>query len=286
MPISIPQLTAEQSAALREYWRFYEPLIDQIQRALDPAVNAMPAFADVVKRMTPSQRADSSKRTRELQRAAIVDGVWEPYLADLEQQGAGYARMGIPFRAWFELIAAYRNVVRQHVITLAHEDPARATLASEGMNLMIDVAMSGLADAYLATKEQMIRQQQAAIRDLSMPMLQIRDGMLVVPLIGAIDSGRARQLTENLLTAVRDRRARGVVIDITGVPTVDTSVANYLVQATEAAKLMGAQVVITGIAAEIAQTLVTLGARMPDVLTAVDLQDGIEEIERMLGSTS
>jgi rsbT co-antagonist protein RsbR len=101
--------------------------------------------------------------------------------------------------------------------------------------------------------------------------------------VGVLDAHRARQLIESLLAAIRDRRARGVVIDVTGVPIVDTAVANHLVQACDAARLMGAIIVITGISPEMAQTLVALGARLPEVETHVDLQEGIDQIERLLG---
>jgi rsbT co-antagonist protein RsbR len=90
-------------------------------------------------------------------------------------------------------------------------------------------------------------------------------------------------LIETLLAAVRDRRARGVVLDVTGVPLVDTSVANHLVQACDAARLMGTMIVITGISPDMAQTLVGLGASLPAAETLVDLQEGIEYIERQLG---
>jgi rsbT co-antagonist protein RsbR len=107
--------------------------------------------------------------------------------------------------------------------------------------------------------------------------------MLVLPVIGLIDSTRARQLIESLLMAIRDHRAKGVVIDVTGVPIVDTQVANHLLQASKAAQLMGATVVITGISAAMAQTLVGLGTDLPETTTMVDLQEGVEQIERVLG---
>ena len=98
-----------------------------------------------------------------------------------------------------------------------------------------------------------------------------------------IDSTRARQLIENMLIAIRDHRAKGVVIDVTGVPVVDSAVANHLMQASEAARLMGAMVVVTGISAAMAQTLVGLGAALPRATTLVDLQEGLEQVERALG---
>ena len=137
--------------------------------------------------------------------------------------------------------------------------------------------------SFVAERERVIRQQQEAIRELSTPVLQVRERLLILPMIGALDSLRARQLTEQLLTAIRTNRARVVVIDITGVPTIDLTVANHLVQTVRASRLMGADVIITGLSSEIAQTLVTLGVELGTVKTAGDLQGGIEEAERLLG---
>src|SRR5215210_7175335 len=94
---------------------------------------------------------------------------------------------------------------------------------------------------------------------------------------------RARQLTEQLLRGIRANRAKVVVIDITGVPTIDSTVANHLVQTVEASRLMGASVIITGLSSDIAQTLVTLGVDLSKVNAVGDLQGGIEEAERLLG---
>src|SRR6266498_4034042 len=134
-----------------------------------------------------------------------------------------------------------------------------------------------VAVSFVQERERVIRQQQEAIRELSTPVLQVRERLLILPMIGALDSLRARQLTEQLLTAIRTNRARVVVIDITGVPTIDLTVANHLVQTVRASRLMGADVIITGLSSEIAQTLVTLGVELGTVKTAGDLQGGIEE---------
>jgi rsbT co-antagonist protein RsbR len=92
-------------------------------------------------------------------------------------------------------------------------------------------------------------------------------------------------LTEQLLRGIRTNRAKVVVVDITGVPTIDSTVANHLVQTVEASRLMGASVIITGLSAEIAQTLVTIGVELTKVNAVGDLQGGIEEAERLLGYT-
>jgi rsbT co-antagonist protein RsbR len=136
---------------------------------------------------------------------------------------------------------------------------------------------------FVQERERVIRQQQEAIRELSTPVLQVRERLLILPMIGVLDGQRARQLTEQLLRAIRTNRAKVVVIDVTGVPAIDSTVANHLVQTVEACRLMGASVIITGLSSEIALTLVTIGVDLSMMTAVGDLQGGIEEAERMLG---
>jgi rsbT co-antagonist protein RsbR len=139
-----------------------------------------------------------------------------------------------------------------------------------------------VAVGFVQERERIIREQQEAIRELSTPVLQVRERLLILPIIGAIDPQRARQLTEQLLRAIRTNRARVVVIDITGVAALDSVVANHLVQTVEASRLLGATVIVTGLSPEIAQTLVTIGVDLGKMNTVGDLQGGIEEAERLL----
>lgn len=136
--------------------------------------------------------------------------------------------------------------------------------------------------SFVAERERVIREQQEAIRELSTPVLQVRDRLLILPIIGGLDALRARQLTEQLLGAIQSNRARVVVIDITGVATIDLDVANHLVQTVESARLMGASAIITGLSSRIAQTLVDLGVDLSMMHTVGDLQGGLEEAERLL----
>lgn len=279
-----PTLSPHESAALKAYWRFYEPRADALQAEILRACAQLPEWAPLLEAMPPQVMAEQNKRSLQLQRQAIVDDDWQPYLADAHAQGAQYARGGTRFAAWFELLAAYRDCVRKHLGEVAATDMKQATLIADGMNRFIDIAMASIGEAYLATKEHIIRTQEEAIREISTPVLQIRDQLLIIPVIGVVDTHRARLLTEGMLTAIRERRAKAVVMDITGVPLVDSKVANHLAQACEAARLMGAWVVMTGISAEIAQTLVTIGAELRGVRTLGDLQAGMDEVERYLAT--
>lgn len=137
--------------------------------------------------------------------------------------------------------------------------------------------------SFVQERERVIREQQEAIRELSTPVLQVRDRLLILPIIGVLDTQRARQLTEQLLTAIQSQRAKVVVIDITGVASIDQSVANHLVQTVEAARLMGASAILTGLSSKIAQTVVDLGVDLTMMRTVGDLEGGLEVAERLLG---
>lgn len=136
----------------------------------------------------------------------------------------------------------------------------------------------------LKQSNDIILNQQKIIRKLSTPVFQLRSELLILPIIGEIDSERAQQITEQLLHSIRKKRAKIVIIDISSVPIVDSQVANHLICTIDAAKLMGATIIISGISAEIASTLVTMSVDLSKIKTVGDLEAGIETAERMIAN--
>jgi rsbT co-antagonist protein RsbR len=124
-------------------------------------------------------------------------------------------------------------------------------------------------------EERLIASQEETLRELSTPLIPVADGLVIMPLIGSIDSRRAQQVIETLLQGVTEHQAAMVILDITGVPIVDTQVAAALLRAAQAVNLLGARVVLTGIRPEIAQTLVGLGVDLSQITTRGSLQSGI-----------
>jgi rsbT co-antagonist protein RsbR len=124
-------------------------------------------------------------------------------------------------------------------------------------------------------QEEIIEAQRAALRELSTPLIPIAENVIAMPLVGSIDSSRAQQIMETLLEGIAEQQADVAILDITGVRVVDTQVANALLRAAQAAKLLGTRVILTGIRAEVAQTLVGLGADMSSITTAATLQAGV-----------
>lgn len=132
------------------------------------------------------------------------------------------------------------------------------------------------ARAELTIQAEQLEAQHRTIRDLSTPILPVYEGIIVVPLVGVIDSYRATQIMEHLLQSITTYQSDIVIVDITGVPFVDTNVMNYLLQTARAVRLVGAQIVLVGISADVAQTIVQLGADLSNISTLANLQESLQ----------
>jgi rsbT co-antagonist protein RsbR len=163
------------------------------------------------------------------------------------------------------LFARLSQELRSDAKTLADEI-WRATVLLDALGLFT-------TEAYLKTREAIIGEQQREMLELSTPVVQLWEGVLGLPLIGTLDSARTQVVMESLLQRIVDTGARLAVIDITGVPTVDTLVAQHLLKTVAAARLMGADCIISGIRPQIAQTIVHLGLDLNTVATKATLAD-------------
>jgi rsbT co-antagonist protein RsbR len=131
-------------------------------------------------------------------------------------------------------------------------------------------------ERFVSSREQVIREQQESMLELSTPVVQLWKGVLAVPLIGSLDSNRTQVVMEALLQKIVETESDIAIIDITGVPTVDTMVAQHLLKTITAAKLMGARCIVSGIRPQIAATIVHLGVELGDVVTKASLSDAFQ----------
>lgn len=207
------------------------------------------------------------------------------------------------FKKHWEKIAVIRveqggrlEEVSRGIVTSAQmlDQHMRAALGDdlEALNWWIsrlhDILTEGLltlGGVFITARESMINEQTMQLRELSTPLMPIHQGVLVLPLVGQIDPRRASQIMEALLEGISTQVADVVIIDITGVPVVDTQVANYLIQAARAARLLGAKIVLVGIGPEIAQTIIQLGVDLSDITTRANLESGISYALRLQGFT-
>jgi rsbT co-antagonist protein RsbR len=181
------------------------------------------------------------------------------------------------------IVLLLRDVLARSLFAKYHADFTKLNRVLDAYEPAANRIANTVAVSFVRERERVIREQQEAIRELSTPVLPVRERLLILPVIGTVDPLRARQLTEQLLRGIRTNRARVVVMDITGVPAMDQTVANHLVLTVEASRLLGATVIVTGLSPELAQTLVNIGVDLSKMNTVGDLQGGIEEAERLLG---
>ncbi|HVJ94352.1 MAG TPA: protoglobin domain-containing protein, partial [Labilithrix sp.] len=182
------------------------------------------------------------------------------YVQDRLRVGATHHRIGLHPR-WY--IGAYRKYLHLLLETFVSElTEAEARLAFLSIHKIVAFDTALAIDAYIGAQLETIVQHQAAIRELSTPIIRVHEGILLLPLVGAVDSQRAQQIMDSVLSGVVEERAKVLILDISGVAAVDTRVADHLLKTTAATRLIGAEMVLTGVRPQIAQTLVQLGVDM------------------------
>jgi len=164
-------------------------------------------------------------------------------------------------------------------------EPEILTAASWSISTLLDKLGLYTIEVFQKAKDQIIVRQQQELLELSTPVVKLWNGILALPLIGTLDSARTQVVMENILQKIVDTGAVIAIIDITGVPTVDTLVAQHLMKTIAAARLMGADCIISGIRPQIAQTIVHLGVNLEDVITKATLADAFVVALERTGTT-
>ncbi len=198
------------------------------------------------------------------------------------------------FAETYEMLDA---IIRQvDLINLSFEEIATFILALKAVLYSLLVEKAGLAPVdyvlpvtarfdnlllhcfsfYLETREELIREQQRAFMEVSVPVVRLWQQIIMIPLVGMLDSSRTQQMMETMLGALEEYQSKVAILDISGIPVVDTLVARHLITAASAARLMGAECIITGIRAKISQTLVQLGVDLSGFITRSTLSDGLQ----------
>ena len=259
-------------------------MTENVDRFTDAFFDYLNHLDEAAPLLRNSAAMESARKLKREHLIAMVQGEYgSAYAEQRVRLGLLYASVDLEARVF---LGAFHHVMRTVGTEIMKRFARTPQAGFEAFMSLKKVAFLDIAiviDVLVDQRERIIGAQQAAIRELSTPVLQLRDRLLILPMIGMIDSERAMQLTENLLQAIRANRARVVVMDVTGVAAVDSKVANHLIQTVAAARLMGAVVIVTGLSAEVAQALVALGVDLGRINTIGDLQGGLEEAERLLG---
>jgi rsbT co-antagonist protein RsbR len=218
------------------------------------------------------------KRVKKLQREYFL-GLFagrcdRAYVEDRLRVGAAHERIGLAPKWYIGAYRRYLELLAERFV--ADMPPDQATAAYRSVTRIVGFDMALAIDTYIAANVETIGRHQTAIRELSTPVIRVYDRVLLLPVVGTVDSVRANQIMETVLTRIVEEQAKCIILDIAGVPVVDTRVADSLMKTAAAVRLLGAETIVTGISAPIARTIVTLGVEVVAMHTRSRLQEGIE----------
>jgi rsbT co-antagonist protein RsbR len=275
-PLHAPEIDAALLAELVSYLREHRP---ELREAWVERINE----AQLLRVMSSEEVFTEMTAVYDNYVDALETGSVETLRAYARSLSERIIHRGVETHEVLGIVLLLRDVLARALFIHHQGDPELLNRVLDAYEPAANRIAVTVGVSFVDERERVIRDQQAAIRELSTPVLQVRGRLLILPIIGVLDSQRARQLTEQLLSAIQANRAKVVVIDITGVASIDVTVANHLVQTVEASRLMGASAILTGLSSGIAQTLVDLGVDLGSMRTVGDLQGGLEEAERLLG---
>jgi rsbT co-antagonist protein RsbR len=205
------------------------------------------------------------------------------YVRDRLRVGTTHERIGMAPKlylgAYRRYLALIHSKLRDHF--KGNESEAASALSSIRKIIFFDMALA--IDTYIAAYLETMTRHQAAIRELSTPVIKVHDRILLLPIIGTVDTQRAQQIMETVLVQVVEQQAKVMIVDIAGVPVVDTKVADHILKTTAAVQLLGAQTILTGISASVARTVVQLGVEITRMHTRAKLSEGIELALTIIG---
>lgn len=243
----------------------------------------------------PQAVSDSSLRTNsteffKLFQAAAKDGdtenrstaEWSAVKSMLSELSASRARLGSSPSETASFVLSFKQPLFQQLHKEFGSDHNLAKMIWD-LSLLIDDLALVTTEAFQKTRDDIIRRQQKDIMEMSTPVIKMWEGIVAVPLIGTLDSARTQIVMENLLQKIVDVGAKIAILDITGVPTVDTQTAQHLIKTVSATRLMGAECIISGIRPQIAQTIVHLGIDIHDIITRATMEDALREAMARVG---
>ncbi len=198
---------------------------------------------------------------------------WSSTLEMLQSIAATRAKQGFTSSETATFVLSLKQPIFVAIRSEFGKDPDTQYQEIWAATTLLDKLALLTTEGFIKTKEQIIARQQEELLELSTPVVKLWDGILALPMIGTLDSARTQVVMESLLQAIVETNSKVAIIDITGVPTVDTLVAQHLIKTITAARLMGADCIISGVRPQIAQTIVHLGINLTDVITKAKLSD-------------
>ncbi len=268
------ELTKDDFKRLTELRSFAERWTQEITEGLYELIMSQPES----RAFFPDQATlNRVKKTQNQYFLGLFSGTYDlDYVRDRLRVGAAHERIGMPPKLYLGAYRRYLALIHDRLLDHFKGKELEAAKALSSIKKIIFFDMTLAIDTYIAAYLETVTRHQAAIRELSTPVIKVHDRILLLPIVGTVDTQRAHQIMETVLVQVVEQQARVMILDIAGVPVVDTKVADHILKTTAAVQLLGAQTILTGISASVARTVVQLGVEITRMHTRSKLSEGIE----------
>lgn len=259
------------------YEKHFDELKGPQQAAIESSLPPGPIRDATIRRLQSGESLANFKQ-------AVIGRNVESLLQSQQSQVEHLADQGISYDSIVGTLRSIIDPLADRLEDLFADTPERALQATRVLGHLRAETITATGRAFASYRETALEEaHREIIRELSTPVIEVWDEVLVMPLVGVVDSRRAKQMMEQLLTRIVERQSRIVLLDITGVPAVDTDVANHFIKTAQAARLVGAQSILVGISPQVAQTLVRLGVSLTEIETAANLLTGLKKALNILG---
>ncbi|PQO32986.1 protoglobin domain-containing protein [Blastopirellula marina] len=278
--LSAPELrelyhvTEEDLELLLEYSKIVLPQLDDFIEQFYDWMKTQPEYELYFSDPTTLERVQNQQR--HYWQGFFAAAIDEAYVHKRKSIGASHARVGLSLPTYvsgmYRSLRIWTDVLYDH--SLSPERYARSLKAITKL-IMLDTAI--VVDTYMRQTHYIIAEQHDSLMQMSTPVTEVWNDILMLPIVGIIDSKRAQDIMTAVLHKISDTHSRSLILDISGVAVVDTAVANHLIKITKATRLMGCTCTISGVSPAIAQTIVELGINVGDIRTTATLKDALRD---------
>lgn len=289
MTQSIPLLYSQKVHSAEELLQFYRLDQGQLRQLHGLSDQAMPMIEEVLDHfydwmrelpdfMAFFQSEASLQHVRAMQslywKQFLQADVNEVYLGERRKIGEIHARIGLPVMFYMAGVSMVYDELAQ-VNQRLHQGGTASASTLQAMASLLHMDAGLICQAFVDKRDELLNEQSQAVLSMSTPVTEIWDGILLLPVVGIVDSKRSEDIMNAVLTSIRAARAKEFILDISGVGVVDTAVANYLISISKATGLMGCRTTISGISPAISKTIIQLGIDIGDVNTTATMMDAL-----------
>ena len=269
--LKVYEITQEDLTLISEFGQKVIPFLDDYVEAFYAWLEQQPDYKQYFSDQHRLARVKAAQKN--YWHETLLANIDEKHLESRENLGVQHAKIGLSLTSYFAGMSKSLNYFQS--LPIADHDAVRLPLQQIALAKLVHMETAVVVQAYSTMTQQKIEKQSRSLVEMSTPVTSIWDGVLMLPIVGILDSKRAQDLMHTVLAKISNTRAKVIILDISGVAVVDTAVANHIIKITKASKLMGCGCIVSGLSPAIAQTIVELGIEVGSLSTTATLSDAL-----------